>query len=84
MSNLLELDGKNLDLASTQFRVELAVEEFRVHVGVCHPSFGDLTPPARKPITYLVLDWLVGEDDVERGLGHIEPLNRPSPAPRDR
>lgn len=28
----------------------------------------------REQVTYLVLDWVLGEDDVERWLGHIEPL----------
>lgn len=77
LTQILEMAGNRVNLADTQFRVESSPEEFRVHVGVYHPAFPDLPEPARAQITYLVLDWLLGEDDVERWLGHIEPLTDP-------
>ena len=77
MNNILEIAGHKVNLASTVFRVDPVEEELRVHVGVHHPAFAQLPEPARAQITYLVLDWLLGEDDVERWLGHIEPLETP-------
>ena len=77
LSNILEIAGHKVELASTEFRVDPVEAELRVHVGVHHPAFGQLSEPARAQITYLVLDWLLGEDDVERWLGHIEPLRTP-------
>ncbi len=79
MSNDLEIGGTTLELASTRFHVEAVPEELRVHVGVYHPAFGDLPQSAREQVTYLVLDWLVGEDDVERWLGHVEALTELPP-----
>ncbi|MBK8470504.1 MAG: hypothetical protein IPL45_12240 [Actinomycetales bacterium] len=77
LNNVLEIEGSKVDLASTRFRVEPVPEELRVHVGVYHPAFGDLPEPVRQQVAYLVLDWLVGEDDVERWLGEVETLTEP-------
>jgi hypothetical protein len=74
LSSVLEIAGHKIDLASMTFRVDPVEERLRVHVGVYHPAFGQLPDSARAQVTYLVLDWLIGEDDVERWLGHIEPL----------
>jgi hypothetical protein len=80
MSNVLEIAGHSVDLSLTEFRVEPADQELRVQVGVYHPAFVDLPEEVRAQVTFLVLDWLVGEDDVERWLGHLEPLTvRPMP-----
>ncbi len=81
LDNRLDIGGESLALAETRFRVETVEEEFRVHVGVHHPAFSRLPEPVRQQITFLVLDWLLGEDDVERWLGHIEALAAsPTPA----
>ena len=79
MSNVLEIAGHKVELALTRFRVEPVPEELRVHVGVHHPKFGDLPQPVREQVTYMVLDWLVGEDNVERWLGHVETLTELPP-----
>jgi len=79
MSNVLEIGGKTLELASTRFRVDPVFEELRVHVGVYHPAFADLPQSVRDHVSYLWLNWLVGEDDVERWLGHVETLTEPPP-----
>ncbi|KAA1417743.1 DUF695 domain-containing protein [Nocardioides humilatus] len=70
----LEIAGARINLAETTFRVESSPEELRVHIGVFHPRFPDLSDQVRGQVSYLLLDWLLGEDDVERWLGHIEPL----------
>ena len=82
MSAVLEIAGRRLDLSATQFRVEPVAEELRVHVGVYHPVFPDLPEDARGNVAFLVLDWLLGEDDVERWLGHVEPLASPPVHPQ--
>lgn len=46
----------------------------KVHVGVHHPRFATLPKQARGQVSFLVLDWLLGEDDVERWIGEVEPL----------
>ncbi|WP_434994180.1 hypothetical protein [Arthrobacter sp. Ld5] len=74
LGNVLEIAGSELDLSETRFRAEASARKLRVHVGVYHPAFPDLPEPARLQVTFLVLDWLLGEDDVERWLGHIEAL----------
>jgi len=81
LSNVLEIAGHKVDLASTEFHVESVDDELRVHVGVHHPAFARLPEQVRAQVTFLVLDWLLGEDDVERWLGHIQPLSStPEPA----
>jgi len=74
LGGVLQIAGQRVDLSLTEFRVEPVAEELRVHVGVYHPAFGDLPEQARAQVSFLVLDWLGGEDDVERWLGHLEPL----------
>ncbi|MBT2531526.1 DUF695 domain-containing protein [Arthrobacter sp. ISL-48] len=74
LGTVLEIAGSKLDLSKTEFRMEPVEQELRVHVGVHHPVFRDLPEPARLQVTFLVLDWLLGEDDVERWLGQVEAL----------
>ena len=74
MSCTLTITGHEVDLSRTVFRVETVEEELRVHVGVHHPAFAAMPEDVRSQVTFLVLDWVLGEDDVERWLGHIEPL----------
>ena len=81
LEQVLEIAGQRLDLAETSFRVEPDEQRLRVHVGVHHPAFATAPPEVRQQVTFLVLDWLVGEDAVERWLGEIEPLvDAPEPA----
>ena len=74
LSSILSIAGHEVDLSLTSFRVEPVEEELRVHVGVYHPTFAQMPSDVSAQIAYLVLDWVLGEDDVERWLGHIEPL----------
>jgi hypothetical protein len=74
LSSVLSIAGREVDLSQTRFRVDPVEAELRVHVGVYHPAFEQMSHDLRAQVTYLVLDWVLGEDDVERWLGHIEPL----------
>lgn len=80
LDHTLQIAGTSLDLSATRFRVEPDADNLRIHVGVYHPAYRDVPQEVRAQVTYLVLDWLVGEDDVERWLGHVEALTEP-PAP---
>lgn len=63
-----------LDLS--EIRLVLHVHDGRLVVDVAcyHPLFGEMPDDARTSVTYLVLDWLLGEDDAERWLGVIDSL----------
>jgi len=64
--------GTILDLALT--RAEIQVDEDRMLIDVCifHPSFAEIPDEAARQATFLILDWLLGEDDVERWIAGID------------
>lgn len=74
----LEISGAELDLSQTTFRVDPADEDLRIAVGVFHPSFPSLTPGAPDRVAVLILEWLLGEDEVERWVGRIDALRSAS------
>ncbi|MFC5178401.1 hypothetical protein [Nocardioides taihuensis] len=81
LAHTLEIAGHRLELAATVFSVVPDVEQLRVHVGVHHPAFGELPDDVPAQVSFLLLDQLLGEDDVERWLGHVEALTAaPEPA----
>lgn len=53
-----------------------------MHLGVHHPGFAALPEEGRAHVSYLLLDWLLGEDDVERWVGRVEPLTTVPGTPR--
>lgn len=73
----LELGEHSLDLAATRFVIETDHERRRADVGVFHPKFGEIGLDASQQVTYLVLDWTLGEDAVERWVGAIDALVDP-------
>lgn len=73
----LDLGGASLDLSEIRFDVHVAADDLRVHVGVHHPSFTDLPGEVTGQVAFMVLDWLLGEDDVERWIGTLEPVTTP-------
>jgi hypothetical protein len=71
------MDG-HLDIAEVRFgltamRVALHVHEERrlIDVELQHDGFGSLDESASMQVAFLVLDWLLGEDDVVRWVGEI-------------
>jgi hypothetical protein len=50
----------------------------RLDVRLWHPSFERAPLPLRQQAVFLFLDNLLGEDDVERWIGTIEPLEAPA------
>ncbi|MFN0280723.1 MAG: DUF695 domain-containing protein [Kineosporiaceae bacterium] len=65
----LVLDGVEIDLASGQ--VAARVSGATVDVTVHHPAFGRLREPRRMMAAILLLDWAVGEADVEAWVGTV-------------
>lgn len=79
---VLQVDGATVDLAQVVLAVETDLEALRVHVGVHHPAFAELPERVRGPVTFMVLDWALGEDDVARWVGGVEPLVEAPAEPR--
>ena len=75
----LEFGGHVLDLAETAVAFEVDEQRQEVHVQVHNPAYRKLPDAARAQVTFLQLDWLLGEDGVERWVGRIE---FPKKAPR--
>ncbi|GAA4473632.1 DUF695 domain-containing protein [Phytohabitans houttuyneae] len=62
------------ELAMEDLRYGFAVEAGRqlLDVTVYHPMFADLPDDVRGQISFLSLDWLLGEEGVERWVGAVE------------
>lgn len=83
LGQTLDIHDQTLDLSAMTFAVDREEGELRAHIGVHHPAYAALPEGARQQVTYLVLDWLLGEDQVERWVGHVESLASPPAAPTD-
>jgi hypothetical protein len=72
---VLSIAGYRVDLSRTSFSISRGEGLSRVDVGVFHPAFAQMPQGAARQVTCLVLDWVVGEDNVERWIGRIETLS---------
>lgn len=68
----VEIAGQLLVLNDSRISIVVNDDRRLVQVGVFHPLFGGLREKERLQFVFLLLDWLLGEDDVERWIGHIE------------
>lgn len=69
----LEIDGQSFKLHEFTVALEVDVTRERVHGTYYHPAFPRITDEKlRFTVTYLTLDSVLGEDEVERWLGVIE------------
>jgi hypothetical protein len=67
----IELDGHKLELTHIRYGITVDKQRHQIDV-VCHdPAFAGLPDDVQGQITFLTLDWAVGEDDVEIWLGEI-------------
>jgi len=83
--SVLELDGHKLELAQIRYGVTVRREDRQIDVVCYHPLFAGLPDDVKGQITFLTLDWAVGEDAVEIWLGEItwtgvEPADPQTPA----
>jgi Family of unknown function (DUF695) len=67
----VQLSGRPFTPGSARFGIETDAERARVHVRVWHPDFEQLDDAVRLQASFLLLDWALGEDDVERWLGEV-------------
>ena len=73
----LEIDGHRLHLPDIRFGFTEDGERGEVHVVCHHPVFAGIPKEAGTRITFLALDWLLGEDAVERWVGGIDTATDP-------
>jgi hypothetical protein len=80
LESKLVLDG--IELALADIRIGVTVDDDRqvLDLVVFHPRFPDLNESTRATVSYLMLDWLLGEDGVERWVGTINWTTEPPPA----
>lgn len=67
----VELCGMPFRPGAARFGVETDVDRARVHVAVWHPDFPRMDDAIRLHASFLLLDWALGEDHVERWLGEV-------------
>ena len=79
LEHTLELNGVALPLNETRVAFEADPERALVDVEVHHPQLDRLDDSARTTFTFLVLDWLLGEDGVERWVGSVDAAAQPPP-----
>jgi hypothetical protein len=67
----LEIGGERLDLGELRFAWTVNADRRGIDVTAYHPAFAGLPDAARGQITFLALDWLLGEDAVEIWIGAV-------------
>jgi hypothetical protein len=81
LTNKLTIAGHTVDLTATRFQIETHPERLRIDLGVYNPDFDRLPADAPFQVIFLVLDWLLGEDDVERWVAGVERVEDAAAAP---
>lgn len=74
LSNELQIGEARLELSRLRFGLEVSEAEQRVHVEVFHPEFRKLPEGIRTQVAFLVVDWALGEDELERWVGLLDPV----------
>lgn len=76
---LKEAGDVKVDFAAARVEVETDSARERVQVRLHHPAWPRLTEGQRSRVAFVVLDNLLGEDEVERWLGRVEtPVEPPA------
>ncbi|WP_433048503.1 DUF695 domain-containing protein [Dactylosporangium sp. CS-033363] len=70
-------EGVQLDLAQLRFAFARDESSPEISVIAYHPGFRMLGEDARRSVTFLALDWLLGEDGVEEWIGEISWVTDP-------
>lgn len=74
---VLSLRGLKLDFERIRFATERDEARLRLGVAVYHPLFESADEQLALQASFIVLDSILGEDDVERWLGEVEVLKEP-------
>ncbi|ARC57603.1 hypothetical protein AS850_11025 [Frondihabitans sp. 762G35] len=83
LTTRLDLGGVELLLGEITAVMEFDDDAALFHVRLLHPRFASAPDAVRAQIAFLVVDWLLGEDDVERWIGRIETASVPDDAAVD-
>jgi hypothetical protein len=76
-----EFGDRQVDMAEVTIAYETDERRREVDVRVHHPAFAGADEEFRGQLTFLVLDWVLGEEEVERYVGAVEPVaERPADA----
>ena len=70
----LQFNGRSFAFSDFRFTTEVDEARVALDVSLWHPLFASTPIEARQHIQFLVLDQLLGEDDVIRWIGAIETL----------
>ncbi len=77
LSGELTVGDRTVDVARTVVAARADDATCRLDLAVHHPAFPDLPHQARIQVAALVLDWALGEDDVQRWVGPVRTLEVP-------
>jgi hypothetical protein len=81
LGTTLALDGHRVDLTELEATVEIDEGRSEADVTVHHPVFADVPESTQHGVALLALDWLLGEEGVERWVGAIDvAVERPAGA----
>jgi len=76
-AKVLDFGGHRFTLADSRWSLRLDERRSCVDVGVWHPAFAALSSADRGTVAFLFLDWMLGEDGVERWVGEVDFDNAP-------
>jgi hypothetical protein len=68
----IDLGGQPARIGDARLKISPDIGRERLDISLWHPAFSDLPVEGRAQLGYLILDSALGEDGVERWLGHIE------------
>jgi hypothetical protein len=71
--------GTELALAATRLAVNVDEERQLLDIVVHHPRFHEMEDGPKRYVVYLVLDWVLGEDEVERWIRAVDPSDGDPP-----
>ncbi len=72
-----EVGGKHIKVSDMRAITAWDPTRRRLSVRLWHPVFGDAEEGLRQQVSFLLLDDLLGEDEVERWIGQIDVLDAP-------
>jgi hypothetical protein len=75
VDNIIEIDGHSLHLGDVRFSITEDPERELLDIAVHHPLFVQMSGQGPLQVSFLLLDWLLGEDGVERWIGAIDTTN---------
>lgn len=69
----MQIEGHTLELAELRFAFTADDDRHAIDVAVYHPVFPSMAERAQLQVTFLALDWALGEEQVELWVGQVAP-----------